>query len=743
LAERLLKRAVAIEERALGADAPRVAVTLNNLAGLYKAESRYDEAEPLYGRALAIKEAAFGRDHPSVATALNNLATLYLVTERPAEAEPLYRRSITIKEGALGPDHPALAPALGNLAELYRVRRDFQAAAPLYERALAIEQTAYGPDHPSVAITRNNLAGLSYARGRHAEALAQARQATSILAARAAAMGRQRSTGARSEQQSLKYAYLNHLRIIEGAASAGEEEPASAVAEAFEVAQLASTTGAATAIARMAARFAAGDDELARLVRARQDALDRWRVLDERLVTAAGEAAEARNVSYERAVRDELAALGARMGELDDRLAEAFPRYAELANPRPLPLADIQALLAADEALVVYAVGALDSFILAVRRDGATLHRVETTAEELLDAVAELRAGVDLTGILSSEDLPPFDTTAASDLYRRLFAPAEPVLDGVRHVFVVPDEGLRSLPLGVMVTAGGVAQPERLADYAAVPWLARRYAMTVLPSVSSLRALRLFAKRTLARKPFAGFGDPLLEGGRGSERGPAPGSLFRGAAVADVAEVRRLARLPDTARELETIAGYLGGGDVHLREEATEGRLKNMDLTDYRVVFFATHGLVAGELQGLPEAALVLTPPTRGSARDDGLLTASEIARLELDADLVVLSACNTAAGGKPGAGGLSGLAKAFFYAGSRALLVSHWPVASASTVKLTTATLAELAADPQIGRAEALRRAMLALMDEPDRPEFAHPAFWAPFVVVGEGGARARAARP
>ncbi len=130
------------------------------------------------------------------------------------------------------------------------------------------------------------------------------------------------------------------------------------------------------------------------------------------------------------------------------------------------------------------------------------------------------------------------------------------------------------------------------------------------------------------------------------------------------------------------------------------------------------------------------------SAEDDGLLTASEIARyLKLDADWVILSACNTAAGDKPGAEGLSGLAKAFFYAGARALLVSHWSVPSDSTVKLTTRMLAEAAENPGIARAEALKRSMLALMNDPDNPHFAHPLFWAPFVVVGEGGVPMRTA--
>ncbi|MGH8548839.1 MAG: CHAT domain-containing protein [Methylococcales bacterium] len=125
-----------------------------------------------------------------------------------------------------------------------------------------------------------------------------------------------------------------------------------------------------------------------------------------------------------------------------------------------------------------------------------------------------------------------------------------------------------------------------------------------------------------------------------------------------------------------------------------------------------------------------------GTELDDGLLTASEAAQLKLNADWVILSACNTAAPhGTPGAEGLSGLARAFFYAGSRALLVSHWPVDSNATVAPTTGLFKESAANPGIGKAEALRRSMLAVLNNQDHPEFAHPSFWAPFVVVGEGG--------
>jgi CHAT domain-containing protein len=163
------------------------------------------------------------------------------------------------------------------------------------------------------------------------------------------------------------------------------------------------------------------------------------------------------------------------------------------------------------------------------------------------------------------------------------------------------------------------------------------------------------------------------------------------------------------------------------------------ELSRYRIIHFATHGALAGQVGGNSEPGLILTPPTTATERDDGYLSASEIAQLKLDADWVILSACNTAAGNAEGAEALSGLARAFFYAGARALLVSHWAVASDATVKLITGAVGKMASDKRIGRAEAMRQSMLAMIDK-GQPVETHPAFWAPFIVVGEGGGEATA---
>jgi CHAT domain-containing protein len=291
----------------------------------------------------------------------------------------------------------------------------------------------------------------------------------------------------------------------------------------------------------------------------------------------------------------------------------------------------------------------------------------------------------------------------------------------------------------------------------------------VLPAVSSLKALRRVAKTSSATKPMLGAGNPLLDGNPerpweakwaqlARDKQTCPQTVWQRVAGlvekrrsvqrvatrgghADLDHLRSQVPLHDTADELCAVAKdlRLSPDDILLGAKATEAALKTLSdsgkLAQYRVLHFATHGTIAGEIEGTSEPGLILTPPKEQTELDDGYLSASEVAALKLDADWVILSACNTAAGGAQGAEALSGLARAFIYAGTRALLVSHWAVSSEATVSLITHAVGAISHDKKLGRAEALRRAMLAMIDK-GKPHEAHPAYWAPFVVVGEGAA-------
>ena len=734
------KRALKIQEKALGKEHADVGASLSNLAIVYKAMGRIDDAQMLQERALTIAEKAFGKKHLNVATILNNLAMVYLAQGKHEKVETLSKRTLAIWEEVGGPFHPNVAASLNNLAALYQSQGRFADAETQQERSLNILMRTFGPEHPKVATSLGNLATLNVNQKRFGKAIVQICKASVIYRKIAARAGQ--SSGAqwaRPKAIQRPPVYERHVWLAWRVAAGRRLEDTPLLGETFVAGQLARTSDAADAVARMAARFAPGTGALAQAVRERQDAVEAWQRSDSALIKELAKPPNQRDEKDEARLRAKRDAAAVALGKLDERLATEFPNYAELVRPKPVTIPELGKLLAPREALIAYLSGNQETYLWVARRDGARMYRSSMDSRSLKSAVVKLRAALDPeTELTSLADIPPFDRKTAYELYKQIFAPAEEMLGDVDHIYIVPDGPLQSLPMGVLVTEEPKDTSTDFEVYRTTSWLATKYALTVLPSVSSLRALNKFARSSAAIYPFVGFGDPALAGAEGDVRGVKMTKLFTRGAVADVNVVRNLPLLPDTAKELRAIAKITnaGEGSVFLREQATETRVRQMNLAQYRVISFATHGLIAGDLKDLVEPALVLTPPKKGTALDDGLLTASEVAQLKLDADWVIMSACNTAAAdGTPGAKGLSGLAKAFFYAGSRALLVSHWPVESSAAVRLTTGIFQSILDAPSIGRAEALKRSMLGLMKDEQNSFYAHPMFWAPFVVVGKGG--------
>jgi CHAT domain-containing protein/Tfp pilus assembly protein PilF len=783
-AEGLLRRALAILERAFGPDHPNVATAANNLAHAISLQERRQEAEVLYRRSLAIRQARFGGDHPSVAVALDNLAAALHQDRRFAEAEPLARRSLAIREQSLGLAHPLVGNSLNNLASLLDNLQRHAEAAPLLERALAVREAALGASHPEVAVTVHNLASHHLDRSEWGAAYAAFKRASDIWIGRPSATSTVSEDDQRIEMRNNSDPFLGLVvAAYHTAQGSGEAEALQLRAEAFERSQWVMGAGAASAIARMSVRVAAADDGLAELVRERQDLVQQVEATDRALIAAVSQLSQARSPDTEAALLQREAASSARLKEIDRDLVARFPEYATLTVTAPLSLAGAARLVRPDEALLFFVPTKDATYLWGVTRSETRWIKIPLGSKALGDHVKALRCGLDAVGEWQGEgakrcmeltgtprapganDILPFDLARAHELYRALFGQVSDLIVD-KHVVVVASGPLSSLPFHVLVasepTQNTLAEPSK---YARADWLARRTAISVLPSVSSLSALRRIEQNSQASSPFLGFGNPLLSGGDGTDRRawarqscltpaaskPAkvagrtiarPPSAARRGLLADVDVLRQQAPLPETVDELCAVARLLRAPEssVYLGERATESTLKALsasgDLRRARILHFATHGLLAGETEGIArsraEPALMLTPPKQASDEDDGLLTASEVAQLKLDADWVVMSACNTAAGDKGDVEALSGLARAFFYAGSRALLVSHWYVDSDAAVTLTSGAFGQLQANPSLGRAEALRRSMLAVMDKGGRN--AHPAYWAPFVVVGEG---------
>jgi CHAT domain-containing protein len=537
-----------------------------------------------------------------------------------------------------------------------------------------------------------------------------------------------------------------------------------ALDQALDVIQRGAQSSAASAVNKLAVRLAAGNDRLAQLVRRDQDLAAEADALDKAIVAAVSKERSKRDAAAEQGSRDRLAAIAAERATLQKTFAIEFPDYAALSNPLPMTVKEVQALLSGDEAMVLFSVVDTQSYVFAMTRDNFDWKSLPLGADALTQKVAAFRHGLDLNKIGDANGMPDhsglFDLALANQLYVTLLGPVEALVKDKRSLLVAPVGALTALPFHLLVTEKpAVAIPEKFEAYRDAAWLLKRQAVSVLPSVASLKVLRVFARKEQGLKPMTGFGDPLFNpsvDGPGDKRATksdttksdttksaargvttaAYTDFWHGAGVDRAVLAQALPPLPDTADELNAVAKDLGvaASDIHLGADASETTVKRTPLADYGIIYFATHGLVAGDVKGLAEPSLALSIPKQPSEFDDGLLTSSEVAQLKLNADWVVLSACNTIAGDKPGAEALSGLARAFFYAGARALMVSHWSVNSEAATRLTTSTFDRLKSDPGIGRAEALRQAMLAYLGDTSSPRNAYPAFWGPFALIGEG---------
>jgi CHAT domain-containing protein/tetratricopeptide (TPR) repeat protein len=783
IAEDYYRRSRAIKEKALPADHIEIGRTLNNLATLLRRKGSLEEAEKLMRRSLAIREKSLGSAHAEVGQGYSNLGLILRMQRRFAEAAQAYNEALRIREAALGKNHPDVAQTLHNIAAMKRELGELEGVDQLYDRALEIYESVLTGDHDDITGTLMHKARALVDRRNWSEAIEDMRRAARNhrSVARREAYARRAPSAANLAQRSADLGFFaRSLHRAVGSTISREN----ALSETFALAQQGQSSKAALALWQMALRQSQGKGGLAELLRERQDLGAEWQEKDEQLVTARIKGADIGNATSEKELANRIVAIDALIAEIDGRLAKEFPDYSAFASPEPILVEDARKGLREGEALIVF----LDlpelkpfleeTFVWAVTKTDARWFRSDLGTGALAREVVALRCGLDTAAWwakgtacaalsratyskadLKAGKMPPFDTARAHALYKSLLGDAEDLIQG-KHLLIVPSGALTQLPFQVLVTA----PPEPGKPTA---WLAREHALTVLPSVASLDALRARPQAAApGRKPYLAFANPLLDGKVDDEESRISAEsaarrqdcradkieqmvfeLSRDYAAhsasaalgttADVDAVRRLEPVPQTATLVCGVKSAVGAAedDIHLAERATETQVKSMNdkgaLASYAVVNFATHGLVAGELKTLTEPGLVLTPPASRTDKDDGYLSASEVAALKFDADWVILSACNTAAGSAKDAEALSGLARAFFYAGARALLVSHWSVREKAAVELVTGAIA--ATKKGASRAEAMQRAMLTLADSAN-PETAHPSYWAPFVVVGEG---------
>jgi len=542
------------------------------------------------------------------------------------------------------------------------------------------------------------------------------------------------------------------------------------VSEALAALQWTHVSRSADAFAMMETRLTAASPVAARLLRARQNLALRLEQTHTELHAATQN-------------RQDTATILTRQAEITQALARADVDLTDAAFSltgqapvSPLGLSDIQAKLGPEDVVVTFSLPGLrpelipgqqgsTNTAIAIWQDGYLVAPVREISRNTLraritafrcqmalsdtscapNAVAGLR-GAMLDQESSASPQLGFDTALAHALYVDLLGGVAPALQDRKRLIIVPPSDLLRLPFAALVTEPPTS--------GAPEWLIKRHAISILPSLSALAALRADARAPSGATSFLGIGDPQIGSGADIQcdavhlaslrAAPAArAALYQpewhdGVRLADPEALRALSRLPDATCELNAIKSAAGADNSTLltRTAASESFVKRLSdvgtLAEQDIIVFATHGLIAGEASAV-SPGLVLSPPDKASLRDDGLLTSAEVAQLNLNAKLVILSACNTASGESGSDEGLSGLASSFFHAGARNVMVTHWAVFSAASAEVSAGVASQIAQVPDLAASEALRAVILGILDDPARPHLAHhPAYWAAFTLVG-----------
>jgi len=664
--------------------------------------------------------------------------TIFRLLGRDAEALAPFNRALTelvaVRGGRIAATLWLRAQIHGELADLAETRGDQAEADRQHRTGIALLEANY-PGSSALLGARGRLAGYYARTGRTEEARTLFRGVV-----RASAEGGESSPALRR----ILEPYFE-LLIADGA-------PPDAVADMFVASQVLVRPGVAQTQAVLARELSGGSDEAAALFRQSVTLtrdIERGRIELARLeASGSTTAAAAARIEELRGLlvgwqRDQVAAQA--------RLAE-FPRYRAVSNGT-MELAELQRLLRPGEAYYKMIVIGPRAYAILATAGTARAFRIGAAPALLERQVDDLRATVSI--VENNEQLTyPFDLELAHTLYRELFAPVSGEVAASTHLIFEPDGALLRLPpnLLVMDEAGIQAYRARMAvdgddggfDFRGIAWLGRDRDISTSVSARAFRDVRQ-APPSRARAEYLGFGENepargfYLPIGRGA-RGTAP--VQPGCSWSLAAWGR-----PISAKELVTAGNAAGGGAPGQVEIVTGAAFTDTaitsrdDLSNYRILHFATHGLVTPPRPECPARPALLT--SFGGEGSDGLLTFGEIFDLRLDADLVILSACDTASrssaaateeAGLAGGGefALDGLVRAFVGAGGRMVIASHWPVPDDydATERLISGLFE---APPGTGAAAALRLAQRRLMDDRDT---SHPYYWSGFAVVGDGAA-------
>lgn len=499
-------------------------------------------------------------------------------------------------------------------------------------------------------------------------------------------------------------------------------------ADMFLAAQVAQGTITSHQIAQASASLVenARDPKIGEALR-RRDELQREIDRIYRALDTIGPAAGGRAGDQVAALQQQADQTQAALTQADAKVRELSPNYGQLVQD-VVPASTVFATLHANEAFIALFLSKDSGWTFALRNGDIAISKIEGGADKIGPLVKAIRAGIEKT---QATALPVFDIDSTRELYKLTLAGVASKISSATSLVIAPTGPLLSLPFEVLLT--GPAELDKLAE---APWLLRQATITHVPAATNFVSLRKVANTSAAAKQWFGFGDfhsvSVAQAQRSFPVGPCGDS---GRLLAS------LPPLPGAVKELETARAVLNAlpSDALLGDNFTAEQVLKIQLKDYKILHFAAHALLPTDLRCQTEAAIVTSPPKGAADAKGALLSASKLLGLDLDANLVILSACNS---GGPGGGAgesLSGLARSFFFARARSLLVTHWEVSDQVAALLVVLTINGMKEKPEAGVTGAIRDAQLNLLEKAATGklpvEIAHPFFWAPFAVIGEGG--------
>jgi CHAT domain-containing protein len=524
-------------------------------------------------------------------------------------------------------------------------------------------------------------------------------------------------------------------RIIDGGGKLIDDD---ATELGFSVAEFLRTGASQAALYDGAAKLAAADPELRALIEKEQafrssriDSRSNYARIAAQTERLAAKSSDELVISRQKetvlAAEKALEAEEGRLAEVRNEIARRFPVYQELVNPRIPQPKELAAKLRPNEAYVSLYTGQRLGAAFVVTADGRlSLHKVDQSRSLVLQSVRKMRLPFDESRMpAAAGQWGGFDPAAAFDLYRVWLAPSTPALGKADSIHLAAGGALASVPWAATLI-------EPAASLSTAKWWGSNKSISATPGASSIVLSRSIASK-LGDKPFMAFADPQFSNQPVNARAAATrGKLVRSSS--GVFDYTKVTPLPETLDEARAVASALHADpatDVISGSAATRSRVLAEKLDNRRVVAYATHGVLPGEIPRITKPALAMA--FEGKGTEDSLLTTDDIVTLRLSADWIILSACNTGLTESGTGEAVSGMARAFFAAGAKSILATQWAVESESAKLLVVETLGTYANNPALGKAQALASAQRSMIEGKHGALFQHPFFWAPYFMIGE----------